>query len=361
MRKFPLEGTPEFDIVKKRYEGGETLRSLAQAIGMKPSGLKDALSNSGIKRLVKKVEISEPAEQKVIYQPYPDFELKPFTVIEKTRDEEDIIIVRTDAHAGKKTESYSIPIYQKRTDYCLNKVMTVIELHRPIKRAHIFYLGDGVQGENIYQGSNVSDTECGVWEQIHDYATPTEARFILSIAQGVEEVEVDCVWGNHGKYGREATIKANWDNFLYKDIANALSKQNNVKVNLPTQFYQLVNIRGYLFFLFHGNQVRATAGLPLFALKRKLQEWFAYVGGFNYAYGGHFHTWGADTINSVADYQLCPPLVTGDEWAVEVVGRASMPIQLCFGVHPKIGRTWEYKLFTDDKFLPEPEGKLRRR
>ena len=104
----------------------------------------------------------------------------------------------------------------------------------------------------------------------------------------------------------------------------------------------------------HGNQVRANAGIPLFALRRKMQEWYAYLGGFHYAYVGHFHAWGADQINSVADYQMCPPLVTGDEWALEVVGRASKPVQLVFGVHPKYARTFEYKLFTDESYLPRP-------
>ena len=328
------------------------LDELCKKFGYKNrASLQDAMNRRlGVKRESTPTQF---LEKEVIHQPYPDLKLKPFIIGKAKRDVEDITIVRADAHVGKKTENYDLATYKKRVDRLTDKVLRIIELHHPVKRVHVFYLGDIVQGENPFQGSKIEETECGAYSQIHEHAVPTESKFLNSIAQCVESVEADCVWGNHGVYGREATKRTNWDNFFYKSLADANINQKHLTIIEPVKFYQLVNVYGFIFFLFHGNQVRATSGIPLFALRRKLQEWYAYVGGFNYAYGGHFHTWGADSVNSVSDYQLCPPLVTGDEWALEVVGRASSPVQLCFGIHPKQGRTFQYHLYTDDLHLPK--------
>lgn len=315
------------------------------------------------KRLGAKHEVSTPeveAETKIEYIPYPDFGIKPFKQPKSSRDEEDLVLVFADWHTAKVTESYDIDIQKGRLDKLLDSTMTIINLHRPIRKVHIFSLGDCVQGENPHQGSKIGETSCGAYEQIHDHAIPMFSRFLLSILQGVSEVDFYGVCGNHGIYDKTAPSKTNWDAFLYKGLADGLQNNKHINVYQPKEFYQLINIRGFRFFLIHGNQVFAQQGIPLFSMRRKMQEWYAYVKGFNYGYAGHFHSGAYDQVNSCADYTICPPLVTGDSWALEKVGRASEPKQLCFGIHDHYGRTFEYKLHTDDAFLPtkydEPEG-----
>jgi len=311
------------------------------------------------------IKVSEKEHHVVIENeperlPYPDLKIKPFKPAKSGRDEEDLSLVIADPHIDKITESYNLDIAKARFDYLLDSTMTIINLHRPIRKVHIFMLGDIVQGENAYQGSKIGETAKGVLEQIYDDAVPILSRFCVSLAQGVSSVEVYGIRGNHGRYAREAPDKTNWDSFFYRELDSAMINQKTISVYPPKEFYQLINIRGFRFFLVHGDQVYATAGIPLFAMRRKMQEWFAYVGGFNYGYAGHFHTEAKDQVNSVADYTICPPLVTGDSWALEKVGRASEPKQICFGIHDKYGRTFNYQLHTDDKFLPkrygEPEG-----
>ena len=151
---------------------------------------------------------------------------------------------------------------------------------------------------------------------------------------------------------KEANPRTNWDSMFYKALAMSLSNQPNITVT-PGGWYQLINVMGWRFFLAHGDQVVSQQGVPLIALRRKLNEWYAAFGGFHYAYLGHWHSGGHDQVNSMASFDICPPLVTGDDWALEKVGRVSKPIQLVFGIHPKYGRTWEYKLYTDPGFLPK--------
>jgi len=294
-----------------------------------------------------------PAAPIVEVPTIPSLKIKPFSVL-KSRDEEDIGIVLADHHVGRETDTYNPTIYKGRMEYLLDSVMTIINLHRPIRKAYVLMLGDMVHGESIYKGGHIEEVKVGAYGQIHEHAIPALATFLMSLSQGVASVDWYGVRGNHGKYDRTAVPRTNWDNFLYQGVDTYLGNQKNITGHVSTGFYQLVDIRGFRFFLIHGDQVRASQGVPLFALRRKYQEYYAYTGGFHYAYNGHWHVGGKDHINSVADYTMCPPLVTGDDWALEVIGRASSPIQLAFGVHNRYGRTWEYHLHTDIDFAPQP-------
>ncbi len=330
----------------------------AKNLKMLPHSYEKRMRERGVLRDAKTPAI-EP-EVQTVYTPYPKFDIKPFKSPKKDRDEEDIVIVTTDKHFAKVTESYNIEIAKARMGKLLDSAMSIINLHRPIRKAWVFELGDIGQGENPYQGSKIGEVECGAFEQVYEVGVPILSRFLTSLAGGVGEVELIGVSGNHGVYDKIATKGTNWDNFLLKALESSLVNQRNIHIRTPKEFYQLVNIKGFRFFLIHGNQVFAQQGIPLFAMRRKMQEWYAYLGGFNYGYAGHFHTGAYDQVNSHADYTICPPLVTGDSWALEKIGRASSPVQLAFGVHSEYGRTWEYKLRTDKKFMPqkydEPEG-----
>lgn len=347
-REYPAAPPEQLSLWARKYGYGNTSNfttAVNRRLGIKRAG---------------RVEIVTEVETVIERIPYPDFNITPFPQPKAARDEEDIGLVIADWHMGKKTENYSLEIAKRRSAYLVKSLMTIINLHRPIRKLWVFSTGDMVQGENPHQGSKLGETECGAYEQIEDHAIPTLSDMLCSLAQGVSEVEFLGVAGNHGKYDKTAPDKTNWDSFLYRGLERALSSQSNIHIHTTTSFYQLVNIRGCRFFMIHGNQVNATQGIPLFAMRRKMQEWYAYVGGFNYAYAAHFHSGAYDQVNSLADYTICPPLVTGDSWALEKVGRASEPKQLCFGIHNHYGRTFEYKLHTDDDFIPkkfdEPEG-----
>ena len=302
----------------------------------------------------------EPIIERV---PYPEIKIMPFPLAKIKRDSEDLGVIISDWHLCKVTPDYNIDIAKSRVLYLIRSIMKILQLHQPIRKLWVFDAGDTIQGENPFQGSKVGETSHSAEEQIHDYAIPILTQMLLSLNQCVKDVEYITVRSNHGKYGKEANPKTNWQTMMCRSLQSSLVNQPHITVDVPTTFYQLINIKGFRFFLIHGHQVNASQGIPLFALRRKMQEWYALIGGFHYGYGGHFHTQASDSVNSVADYTLAPPLVTGDEWALEVIGRASMPKQLALGIHSKYGRTFKYDLFTDDKYLPkpfnEPEGVVR--
>jgi len=347
----PKLNSPEWKAEIEFYLSStpEQREKRANELGIQTVSYEKRMRERGIK-LSRNAEIPPP---QIDIPSIPDLKIKPFKVV-KARDEEDIGIVLADHHAGKKTSTYNTTIYKSRMSFLLESVMTIINLHRPIRKAYVFMVGDMVQGESVHQGAHIEECDIGAYGQIYEYAIPTLRDFLVSISQGVEGVEWYGVRGNHGKYDKTAVPRTNWDNFVYKGLDNQLQNQKNIIGHVSTEFYQLADIRGFRFFLIHGNQVRASQGIPLFALRRKYQEYYAYTGGFHYAYNGHWHVGGKDHINSMADYTMCPPLVTGDDWALEVIGRASSPVQLAFGIHGRYGRTWEYNLQTDLDFLAKP-------
>lgn len=362
MSKLP-DGTA-WDSLVVLYQSATNyaLRRLTDKYGYKNVDVfQRAMRKRGIKRLkaptVCDIKEYEPVIERV---PYPKIKLIPFNATKVNRDPEDMGVVISDWHLCKITPDYNIDIAKSRVDYLTQSIIKIIGLHQPIRKLWMFDAGDTIQGENPFQGSKIGEASHSAEEQIHDYAIPILARMMLSLNQGIKDIEYFTVRSNHGKYGKEANPRTNWQTMMCRSLKASLVNQEHITVNVPDKFYQLVNIKGFRFFMVHGHQVNASQGIPLFALRRKMQEWYALVGGFHYGYGGHFHTKASDSVNSVADYTLAPPLVTGDEWALEIIGRASIPKQLCFGIHSKYGRSFSYELQTDDKYLPkpfdEPEG-----
>lgn len=348
----PRMNSPEWKFEVEFYLSStpEQRTKRAEELGMVLTSYERRMRERGIKLIDTTIPPITPVE----IPPIPDLKIKPFHIITKQRDEEDIGIVLADHHTGRRTSTYNTTIYKARMEFLLESAMTIINLHRPIRKAYILMAGDMVHGESIYKGAHIEECNVGAYGQIFEYSIPILGSFLVSLSQGVESVEWYGVRGNHGKYDKTAVPRTNWDNFLYQGLNTHLQNQKNITGHITTEFYHLINIKGFRFFLMHGDQVRASQGVPLFALRRKYQEYYAYVGGFHYAYNGHWHVGGKDHINSIADYTMCPPLVTGDDWALEVIGRASSPVQLAFGVHERYGRTWEYNLCSDPAFVPQP-------
>jgi len=348
-RKLPKEDSPEAVELRRAWNAAsaDDKYSLAAQWGVQ----KGTLAN-----FVMGVNLPQEKEDTA----YPSFDILPPPDVH--RAEEDMVLVLTDWHMGKVTSSYNADIAAQRVRYLTERVLSIIALHRPIRRLYVLVLGDMVQGENPHQGSKIEEVASAVRRQIKVFLIPAISSLLVSCSQVVESVEVYGVRGNHGKYDKIAPESSNWDLFFYDMLEMALCNQEQIHVYPASNFYQLVNVRGWRLFIIHGDQVDARNGIPLFAMRRKMQDWYAHVGGFHYAFAGHFHSASSDQVNSVADYSICPPLVTGDSWALEKVGRASRPVQLCFGIHSKYGRTWEYRLYADEKYLPtpfnEPEGEV---
>ncbi len=291
--------------------------------------------------------------------PLPKINLIKFTPHKKSnRHPETQCVVWSDHQAGEITPTYNSTVYRQRMEKLVKSTLSITDLHRnmyPINDLVIFLLGDMMHGENPHQGGKIESVECGALSQISDIALPTLLSSILSLKKegGFKTVRIECVRGNHGRYDRSAPDKTNWDTFLYKSLKISLSQQEGFSVDYSDTFYKLVDIEGFKFFLFHGNQVQTYQGIPFYGLKRKVLAWHVSLGPFSYAACGHWHDSHNISISSETELFMNGALPTDDQFALEVVGTSSAPKQWTFGVHKNHGVTWRYPLIADDKFWPK--------
>ena len=264
------------------------------------------------------------------------------------RDQETQVIVLGDGHAGRITPSYNPDVYKGRMENVFQSMLTITNLHRhmyPINDLVIIGTGDHVQGENPYQGSKVESVAMGARNQIIQLALPAWLSFILTARENFKTVTLYGVGGNHGRYDRMAPETSNWDLMLYDQLKYALAGKgyDGITIDTSDDYYQIVRIQGHRFFIFHGDQVRASQGIPLFAQKRRLSDWYIQYRGFRYAVGGHWHF--PLDYPMTASYELIQTgtLVSDDSWALARIGISSLPAQYTFGVHEK-RVTWRYPL-----------------
>ena len=277
----------------------------------------------------------------------------------KRGDEEEACLHIGDAHAGKITASYDEDVFRQRMDTMFDSIMTIIALHRnmyPINRLRIFNTGDNTQGENPYQGSVLGSVKMGARDQTSKLAYPTLSKFIGSLKQEFTEVIFEGYPGNHG-YERLAPETSREDLRLYDLLRAYFEDKRGITINIHEKFSDMVEVMGFRFFAAHLDGIPSHSGIPLFAIKRRLDAWFIQFGGFNYALGAHFHKRvTGDEMSSQYEFSMVSTLVSDDEWALKKLGISANPSQNIFGVHPRFGMTWRYPVVVDKKFLPEKRG-----
>ncbi len=357
IKKIPDKNTPEAGEIIRRVRNGDIETLWRELEYVNKDSLLSALRKSYGFYISREPIERQPIEEK----PLGIINLQPIKLREykakKTRkgDEEEAILHTSDGHACKITPSYDEDVYNIRMDTLFDATMTIVTLHRnmyPIRKLRIFNTGDNTQGENPFQGSTIGSASRGARDQTSKVAYPAQVKLISSLKQEFEEVEVECVSGNHG-WQKLSPETSKEDLRLYDLLKVRFENTKGVTINIHEGFSTIVNVLGFRCFLFHGDGIPCQMGVPFFALDRKLKSWYMQYGGFNYAFGGHFHKRHSDEISSRLEYFMCGSLASDDEWALKKLGISSSPSQNIYGMHPKMGITWRYGLVVDRKFLAE--------
>jgi len=271
----------------------------------------------------------------------------------KQADAETQVVLLSDGHAGKITPTFDPDVYKQRMEGAFQHMMAITTLHRnmyPINELVIMILGDNSQGENPYQGSRVESIAMGARNQVKQLAVPAHVSFVMSARENFEIVRVHGVPGNHGRVELLAPETSNWDLMLYDSIKNIVGHYDGIEIETSEDWYQIVEVQGYRFFLWHGDKVRCQQGVPLMALAKRTDAYFIQYGGFHYAVNGHWHKRAYDEAKAAYDVFMCGSLVSDDSWALGK-GISSSPSQWTFGItqhNPeKNGLSWMYPLWVD--------------
>ena len=119
-------------------------------------------------------------------------------------NEEECVLLISDTHVGKVTKSYNPNIFRARLRFLrdnLIKVKEIINKSYRLPILNIFFLGDIVDGEEIYPTQRWKQ-ELDVDSQI-DLAVNEFTNFVKSLfgqRRGrFREIKIWCTAGNHGK------------------------------------------------------------------------------------------------------------------------------------------------------------------
>lgn len=276
----------------------------------------------------------------------------------KKGDEEEVVLMLSDWQLGHKTISFNAEVAKERVVKMLNAVLKIVALHRkayPINRINLFLEGDFVQSEAIGYMVDLSELEDILIDQVFEHSIPLLSWVISECAKNFSEVKVFCVRGNHGRNGKFSSEKTNWDDVIYKVLAIKFAETKNIKFKVAREYYQIVSIQNLKCLLTHGDQVRGgTYGIPLYALLQRMLRWAtALPEKWDVWCCGHWHHYSHLEQNS-QELIVNGTLVSDDEYVRRTYGWNASTIQVLFGVHPRKGITWTYRLKLN---LPNDIGK----
>ncbi len=274
----------------------------------------------------------------------------------KEGQEETMILDMSDLHLGKVTPSYNPEVAKERLHNLFKAVMAIATLHRnlyPINKLVIIDTGDRGQGENPHQGSKVPEITMGARDQQKFLVLPYLTDLYCSLKQHFVTVEAHLLPGNHG-HDKLNPETSSWDIVGQDLLETQMAKEPGITIHNHTDWYALFTVQGFKCFAAHLDGIPCAQGIPYFGIDRKLKAWYIEHGGFNYAFGGHFHKFTHAEVTRRFEYFMAPSFVTDDEWALKKLGVSASPGATVIGMHPVRGRTWVYNLEIDPDYRPVP-------
>lgn len=291
--------------------------------------------------------------------------IKPPKLPKRKKLDMEMHLLRSDSQVGEDVSptvtsglgSYNFDIYVKRLDRLLERTVKFWEQDKTslgLRKLVSPQLGDHVEGENIYKGQAYY-LDRPLIDQVFDSLDVEVNRFWLPLAELFEEIELYCVYGNHGRTGRKGQfhIRTNWDYVYYKVLKSALEiSAPHIKVFISESPIMLVDHGEYTFCYKHGDDVNSWMGVPYYGLNRiegKTSHMFNEL--IDYFCVGHFHA----PANLNDRTLINGTMVGGSMLSINKMASNSVPSQKLFYFHPRHGINRESNLYLDNKIKLEKD------
>ncbi len=261
------------------------------------------------------------------------------------KEEEEAVLVLSDIHVGKVTKSYSPEVFKERLKTVNNGMLRIIELLRngyKIDTLNIILGGDIVDGEGIFPSQAMSINQ-GALKQVFQTGVPEFSNMFINLLFYFKKIRIHCVRGNHGRVGRFADETSNWDLALYEACKASTQNYKSIEWNISYNWENMFKIYDWKFLLVHGHQIKMALNIPHYGVTNKGMRWQGSMGGFDYLVMGHFHSAQMCEWNNF-EYFMNGTFSTDDEFSQEIIGMMGSAKQLFFGIHPRKGVTWRYKI-----------------
>ena len=277
-------------------------------------------------------------------------------ISKKSASEEVAVAVLSDWQLGKVTPTYSSDICAARVERMAEKVIELTEIqraHHPVRRCHVWLLGDLLEGELIFPGQPWQ-VDSSLYVQVQRAAEIVE-RFIRAMLRSFEEVRVVGVIGNHGSMGgrgrRDYNPETNFDRLAYSIARSMFQRAGEKRVSFmipeggnERRWYAVDRIGNYSSLLFHGDQIRGTSSFPWYGFHKRVLGWKAGAvpEHFDDAICGHFHTATRMSFSKLT-VRVSGSTESSNSYAQEQLASMSDPSQWLLFAHPQKGRiTAEY-------------------
>lgn len=284
--------------------------------------------------------------------PKANYSPKSILSVGKNKSKEEAMVLNIgDSHFGR----YEVEKAITKRDVLYEAVIRVLQIERsshPVKNLYINFLGDIVDGDGIFP-SQPYEQKYFLMEQMFTYGGPIIVDLINKLSDHFEKVIINTTPGNHGRVSRWTYKEINFDNMFYENCK--LATQNNPRVswNIDWNWYQIVDIMGWNFFLTHGSNIKTWMNLPFYGMKEKGMRWQGSLGkedsevskrinsgAFDYMIMAHFHTLLWFVWNNFEAF-INGTWLEDDRYALEMLGLKSKTAQLLFGVTKERGIVWQ--------------------
>lgn len=266
--------------------------------------------------------------------------------VQDEKQKETAVLVMSDLHYGKKTESFNPDSFKERL-FALGERLGHIKsclAGFEFDRLVVFLLGDVNDGTLIYASQPHHQAETNVEEQA-EQLTDLLTEWFLNQKKIWGKVDIECIPGNHGSSGRNTHENANWDMVAYKYLRHKLHNEIAVRMNRKENaFIRKVEIRSHQYLLYHGHDIKSYSSIPWYGIMMRIARWnTTKLAPMDVVIMGHFHSSGTWKFNQI-EVMLSGTLITDDDWALQTLGYESANKWWLFGVSDKRPITWRFEL-----------------
>lgn len=180
-------------------------------------------------------------------------------------DPETFVLLLSDLQVGIKTSTYNFQVFRQRMSHLIENIIKVVKLHRhshPVNNLVVFLMGDLVHNENILRFVNLDELEGVIREQLFENAIPALKDFFVEMLRVFRSVEVVCVHGNHGSFGKLYAKSTNLDDIAYYFLKEMFRDNHRINFKLTQRFFNFHEVYGWKFLIVHGDTIPMHLTLP---------------------------------------------------------------------------------------------------
>ena len=293
---------------------------------------------------------------------FPPLTINPPTQPKGDFPEEEAVIVLSDMHIGSDVDEeetgglggYNLAVFQERLQTLEDAVREILAIHRrayPIRRLRVFGIGDWIDGQSIFKG-HAHHIQVDITEQML-IAVHSIGEMLIRLLDSVDEIKVLILGGNHGRFGMKGEAKdhTNMDRVVGMWMRDLTQNHPRITYRIPKSWWAIEEVLGWRFLCTHGEDIKSWNSIPYYGIDRADARYTKLMGAnempYHYFVVGHFHN--AADIDAVGGEKIVNGAWPGaSPFSLKVLQTASRPSQMFFGVSPKKGITWRYRLYLDE-------------